>query len=434
MQHLYLYIVAIASWLALPAWAEEAQQDLGGVESRTVAANTSPANEESPAGGKPATVVEDSRTQNYDYSLANKQSAEAEKIKEASAPKVRQFHEVLDELLAEFGYDVRMKQLNGLKNLAIRRVAVSDTLPLSYGDYVELLVAERLRENARIRLINCIPCKTKTSRLVDSKLRITSPLTNVTEMQQAAEQMGIENFMDVVFVYHTTHMVLAFQIFDTSTKELVWARTYNSETIKSRFQKLAVDYSQVAKARQPGEEYKADYRYMFGVGGASVPNVGGKAGDNSFLALSFRATERFNNRHSEFGLLGNYYSAFSSILTDYPSVRDASTPAGSGSTPKVGPQPFKSAFSLYALYAHNFLGSIESYNTIRHGITGGVGALMSTGFMAGTMRGGWDTYFGRTFAVSLNGLYVMASSIKVNGESVRTQGGTGAELVVSYNF
>lgn len=414
MQRLKFHIVIIAAWLALPAWAEEMEQDIGAV--------------------RPATITDENRTQNYDYSLAAKQSAEAEKIKEASAPKVRQFHEVLDELLAEFGYDVRMKQLNGLKNLAIRRVAVSDTLPMSYSDYIELLVAERLRENARIRLINCIPCKTKTSRLIDSKLRITSPLTNVSEMQQAAEQMGIENFMDVVFVYHTTHMVLAFQIFDTSTKELVWARTYNSETIKSRFQKLAVDYSQVAKARQPGEEYKADYRYMFGIGGASVPNVGGMAGDKSFMALSFRATERFNNRHSEFGLLGNFYTAFSSILNDYPSVQDANAPADSTPTLTPGPQPFTSAFALYALYAHNFLGTIESYNTIRHGMTGGVGALMASGYMAGSMRAGWDTYFGRTFAVSVNGMYVMASSIKVNKKSVRTKGGTGGELVVSYNF
>ena len=42
-------------------------------------------------------------------------------------------------------------------------------------------------------------------------------------------------FMDAVLVYHTTHMVLAVDVFNAQTKELVWARTYNSETVKSRY-------------------------------------------------------------------------------------------------------------------------------------------------------------------------------------------------------
>ncbi|NRA44938.1 MAG: hypothetical protein HRU09_08290 [Oligoflexales bacterium] len=42
----------------------------------------------------------------------------------ASSKTVRRFHEVLDELLAEFGYDVKTGQIKGLKNLAIRKVDV----------------------------------------------------------------------------------------------------------------------------------------------------------------------------------------------------------------------------------------------------------------------------------------------------------------------
>lgn len=382
-----------------------------------------------PAAGPALATTSPGATNNYDMSLAGQQSDEAEKLSTASAPKIRRFHEVLDEVLAEFGYDVRMKQLDGLKNISIRRVAVSDTLPQSYSDYVELLVAERIRENSRVRLISCIPCKTRTSRLVDAKLRITSPITNVTDMNQAAESLGIENFMDVVFVYHTTHMVLAFQIFDTNTKEMVWARTYNSETVKSRYQKLAVDYSQVAKSR-PGEEYVPDYRYMFGAGGAFVPNLNGDAGDSTMMAVEFRGTEKFNNRHSEFGLMLDFYNSFSTFISEYPSSGvDATTPE-----PKPGPTPFKTAFGLTALFAHNFLGSIESYNTVRYGVHTGVGVLFAPGYLPGTLRLGLDSYFGRAFAVSMTSMYVMPSTILVRGANIATKGGPGGALLVSYNF
>ena len=79
---------------------------------------------------------------------------------------VRQFHEVLNDLLSEFAYDVKQGQVNGLKNLSVRRVDISDTLPKTYEQYVELLVSERIRENSKVKLINCVPCKTKSSTMV----------------------------------------------------------------------------------------------------------------------------------------------------------------------------------------------------------------------------------------------------------------------------
>ena len=171
----------------------------------------------------------------------------------ADSPTVRRFHEVLEELLVEFGHDIKKGQVKSLKNLSIRRTMISDTLPKSYANYIELLVAERFRENSRIKLISCLPCKSKSSRIINQKLVVTSPHTNMEEMARAADQLGIDYFMDIIMVYHTTHMVLAFQIFNTSSKELVWARTYNSETIRSRFQKLAVDYNQVVASRTSDE-------------------------------------------------------------------------------------------------------------------------------------------------------------------------------------
>ncbi|MGE0173606.1 MAG: hypothetical protein AB7T49_12490 [Oligoflexales bacterium] len=364
--------------------------------------------------------------------LTEAQEKDAKELELATPKTLRLFHEVLDELLVEFGYDVKMKQLGGLKNLSVRRVIVSDSLPKSYSIYLESLIEERIRENSRMRLVNCLPCKTKTSRLVNSSLQITSPLTNVAEMNRAAEELGIENFMDVTFVYHTTHMVLAFQIFDTQTKELLWARTYNSETVKSRYQRLAIDYSQVKQSRD-SDEYQPDFRYTAGLGAASIPNLSDNPDDKSMLALQFRGTEKFNNRSSEFGLMLSLYNATSSLLSDYPAQGEPETEAAEDDA-NFELEPFTTALAINAIFGHNFLRSIESYNEVRHGIHMGLGAFLASGYFAGTGRAGWDVFFGKTFIMSTSLVYIAASSVLVKNETVKTKGGAGGELVLSYNF
>ena len=50
----------------------------------------------------------------------------------------------------EFGYDVKMGQIKGLKNLSIRKIRVSKAIPRTYETYVEMLLAERIRD---------VPCR-----------------------------------------------------------------------------------------------------------------------------------------------------------------------------------------------------------------------------------------------------------------------------------
>ena len=363
------------------------------------------------------------------------QSAAADALRTASSKRVRRFHEVLDELLAEFGYDVKMGQIKSLKNVSIRKVEVSNALPRTYEEYIELLVSERIRENSRVKLINCIPCKTRTSTLVEGKLMITSPTTNLTRMEQAAAQLGIDTFMDVVLVYHTTHMVLAFSVFDTASKEMIWARTYNSETIKSRYQKLAIDYSQVAKSR-PGEDYSPEYRFLLGLGGSILPNVGGESKDNNFLVANFRGSEKFDNRTSEFGLLLSIHVSTSSLLKSYPGTgtKKTTTTTAPAEPTEIKPDPYKTALGIYGTYGHIFLGPVESYNVVRHGIHAGLGGLMSTGYMAASGRVGWDVFFGRRFTSSLSLIFVGPATVVVKGEEVKTKGGAGGDITLSLNF
>ncbi len=366
--------------------------------------------------------------------LQKVQTQEATKLKEANPKQIRLFHEVLDDLLNEFSYDVKSGQISGLKNLSIRKVSVSESLPHTYENYVELLIAERIRENSKVRMISCLPCKTKNTRIVDDKLMISSPTTNTDDMNRAANQLGIENFMDVVLVYHTTHMVLALQVFESSSKEMVWTRTYNSETLKTRFQKLAIDYSQIEKARS-SEEYKPDFRYLIGFGGGSIPNVEKSARESSMLSLQVRGTEKFDNRMNEFGLLLTLNMASSSILSSYPSEgpAPATTPETAAATERKA-KPFTNALGLFALYAHNFLGTLESYNEVRYGLNAGLGLHLASGYMAPTLRLGVDTYLGRRFSINGSLILVGSANILLDGSFVKVPGGLGADVVVSYNM
>jgi len=363
----------------------------------------------------------------------------AEKMRVSSAQTVRRFHEVLDELLAEFAYDVKMGQINGLKNLSVRNVDVSEAIPKTYRRYLELLVAERIRENAKIRLVSCLPCRSKTSRLVEGKLLVTSPTTNMEELNRAADQLGVDNFMDVILVYHTTHMVLAFQIFNTKTKETVWARTYNSETVRSRYQKLAVDFTQVDKGRT-SEDYVPEYRILFGIGGASVPNIGGTVDDSAMIAVNFRGTEKFNNRRQEFGLQLSFMMATNSLMSPVATEGEATTEEDAevvdeeAEVEELTPQPFKQALGLYAVYVHNFLGPLETYNKIRYGTHIGLGPMLAAGYMGPTIFGGLDVYFGKRWVVSPNVAYIAPSKILLGDEFVVTNGGIGGDVTLSVNF
>jgi hypothetical protein len=339
---------------------------------------------------------------------------------------------VLNDLLSEFTYDVKQGQVNGLKNLSIRRVDISDTLPRTYEQYVELLVSERIRENSKVKLLNCVPCKSKSSTMVEGKLMITSPLTNLQRMDEAANQLGIENFMDVVLVYHTTHMVIAFNVFNTQSKELTWARTYNSETLRSNYQRMAVDFNQVDKSRN-SDVYVPEYKIMLGVGGSQLPNVAGNDRDKSFLGVHIRALEKFDNRRLDFGLSTSIWTNTSNFLNAYPS-EGTSTSSTSTYTGKSRPLPYKYLLGIHGLVARNFVGSVEIYDKVRHGVHLGVGGVISKGYLAPSTRAGWDIYLGRRFVATIDVHYITQSSILVGSDFQSSRAGGGGDLALSYNF
>ena len=267
---------------------------------------------------------------------------------------------------------------------------------------------------------------------MDGKLMITSPLTNMQRMDEAATQLNIENFMDVVMVYHTTHMVLAFSVFNTTTKEEVWSRTYNSETVRSRYQKQAVDFNQIEKSRG-SEEYVPEYKFLFGVGSSQLPNVAGTDRDKSFIGLHLRSVEKFDNRKIDFGLLTSLWLNTSNLLKSYPSEGTGSSQS-STYTGSERPLAYKNLIGLHAIVARNFLGEVESYDRIRHGVHLGIGGVIATGYLAPSIRAGWDAYFGRRFVCTLGLHYITSSTILVGSTYEHARSGAGGDLVLSLNL
>lgn len=358
---------------------------------------------------------------------------EAERLTRESTGGVRRFHEVLDELLAEFAYDIKKGDMRNIKNLSIRKVDVSKAIPKTYKKYLRLLSSERIKENSNINMIVCLPCQRKSSKLVEGKLMVTSAATNLAMLRSAADQMGIDNFMDIVLVYHTTHMVLAFEVFDVQTGKMVWTRTYNSETSRSRYQKLAIDYKQVEKSRD-SDEYVPEYRLLIGLGGAGIPNIGGTTSDSTMINLQFRGTEKFDNRRTEFGILLSLYKTLNSIVKPYPTIGTSDEEEKAVEDEPLQPKPFTTAFGLYGLYAKNFIGAVESYDDTRLGMNTGLGIFLTSGYLAPIARLGLDAYFGRRFATNFSVLYIFPSEIVIAEEAVNTKGGIGADLVISFNY
>ena len=69
----------------------------------------------------------------------------------------------------------------------------------------KLLVLERIKDNTDVRIINCISCSIKKSKLIEGKIIITSPATSLNELKTSAHRLGIENFMDSTSLSYYTY-------------------------------------------------------------------------------------------------------------------------------------------------------------------------------------------------------------------------------------
>lgn len=340
----------------------------------------------------------------------------------ADAPKKndseRNFYEVLEDVIGDFEFDLKDGNVTGLKDLAIRNVVLSENVPPSFKNHLELLITERILKETKARVIQCLPCKSRKALLSGDQVTITSPDTNPVELARIAKLAGISHFMDIVFTYQPTGMVLSMYITDPETGSIIWSRSYNSENSRASAFRRGVDYSQIDSARKqteymPTVQYRTTILYLF------EPNVSGTTG---CIGAGFRMMERYDNRKKEVGFEMDY-------------LKDASTIVNSSAT-AASTVNLYSGINLTLLFVHgwNLIGDEENFNRARGHIFAAIGGTYSSGFLGGLARFGYEWRLGKHFAVSGNLGYRPSASAFLTGTSAGSVSGVEFGLGVSLLF
>lgn len=346
---------------------------------------------------------------------------------------VRKFNDVLFDLLNEFSYDLKINQAQNIKNASIRRVALSEVIPKSYEPYLESLVLERIRQHSKIRVIQCTTCRIKRSSVENGKLIISMPINNPAELDNIAVQQGIDTWIDVALLYQESGMILAFNAFDSKTKELVWTKTYNSETIyRKQLNADPVDSSNGGK----DEDLRTPSSYVaaFSVGWHMVPNV---TTTSNMLGFNLRVSEQFNFKRSEIGGMLVPIIDPGVLTKNYSNVEGDPTTTGevTAETVKKSIKPFQYGLGLFATYHHHFITLPENYELIRYGMHLGLGGIYAPGYLTFTGRSGMIMKFGRKFFLEFGVSYSMPTTITVKDSfTYKTKGGVGADGTFGFLF
>ncbi len=357
-------------------------------------------------------------------SAASREGQAAEATPSSPPPKTiaqqngeRNFYDVLEDLLADFEYDLKNGQVSGLKDLSIRNIATSENIPVSFRSHLELVVTERIMKNSKTRIVQCLPCRAKRTTVSGDQVVISSNDTNPVELSRIAKISGIEHFMDIAFSYQPAGMMLSLTISEPETGGVAWSRTYNSETSRSSAFRRGVDYTQIDEQRraseyQPTVQYRAIAYYLF------ERNVGSTTG---CLGFGFRMMERYDNRKKEVGFEMDY-------------LKDASSLAGGAVTP--GTINLYSGFNVTMLFVHawNLFGGEENYNQVRGGVFAALGGTYTSGFLGGLVRAGYEWRLAKHWGVSANLGYRPNASAFVGNKSIGTVSGPEFGIGISGIF
>ena len=326
----------------------------------------------------------------------------------------RNFYDVLEDVMGDFEFDLKNGNVTGLQSLAIRNIALSENVPTSFRNHIELLLTERILRNTKTKVLQCLACRAKRTTLNGDQVVITSPETNPVELSRIAREIGIEHFMDIAFSYQTSGIVMSLTISEPDTGSIVWSRSYNSETSRASAFRRGVDYSQIDDARKNNEytptiQYRGTLYYLF------EPNMNGTSG---CLGLGFSMVERYDNRKKEVGFELDY-------------LKDASTVVGSGTAATgAAANNIYSGFDLTLLFKHawNFIGEEENYNKPRGSLSAGIGGTYASGYLGGLIRTGWEWRLGKHFAVSADLGYRPSATAFIGTTATSGQSVSGAEF------
>lgn len=356
---------------------------------------------------------------------------------ESASQPVRQFNEVLDDLLDEFAYDLKSNAIPLTENLALRKVNLSQNIPSSYEKYLETIVSERVQTFSRSKVVHCPTCRVKQSVVKDGRVTIVMPINNKRTLDALAREYGIVAWMDVGLIYQSASMLLAFNVFDARSKELLWSKVYNSETIYQKFPRGVPGPSEdrAELAQIDPEEKSSEYNLGLGIGWSLVPNVSDSV---NMLALSVRLSEVFNKKHSEVGGQALVLVDTGVIVPEGKSEQGVNLEDSDQvekSEPEAVVESFKYGMGIFGTYHHNFFVSEESMDLIRPGAQLSLGALLAEGYLAFTAKVGVNLRMGRSLCLEADVLYSAPATIDLgDGFVYETQGGVGALAAFGFLF
>lgn len=346
------------------------------------------ADPEPPISGGPETkqaTKTPSNSDDWDFDATQKEVDSSEKSKYSDDKKTRNFYEVFEDVLADFEYDLKNGQVRGLKDLSIRNLAVSENIPESFKNHLELLITERIIKNSQGRVIQCLPCRSKRATLSGENMVISSPENNPVELARISKMSGIQYFMDVAFAYQPSGIILSLYISESENGTIIWSASYNSETSRAETFRRGVDYSQIDEARKatefdPTNQHRLTLYYLFERDVESYTGL---------LGLGYRIVERYDNRKKEVGFELDYF--FKPSLFTGTSPEDADI------------QSIWGVMNLTLVFLHvwNLIGDVENFNRARGSIFVGIGGTYASGFLGGLIRSGYEWRFAKHWALSL---------------------------------
>jgi hypothetical protein len=328
----------------------------------------------------------------------------------------RNFYDVMEDLMADFEYDLKTGEVKGLRDLAIRNIATSENIPPSFRNHLELVTTERIMKHSKTKVIQCLPCRSKKATLSGDQMLISSPETNPQELNRIAKMSGIANFLDIAFSYQANAMLISYYISEPDSNSIIWSRTYNSETSRAAAFRRGVDFSQMETARR-SSEYVPTLQYRAGIHIMMEPNLTQRT---TALAGVFRMMERYDNRRKEVGFELNY-------------IKDVTTISN---TSAVTTSNVWTGINATLLFTHtwNFIDTEENFNLARGALTAAAGGSYAGGFLGGLVRVGWEFRLAKHWAVSAALGYRPEASVFLMGTEAGVIKGLEYSFGINYLF
>ena len=343
----------------------------------------------------------------------------------------RSFGDVLRDLLNDFSYDLKTGKIPQSWTISIRSVSVNDSIPLSYRTYIQTLVLDRLQRFSKFQVIECPECHVKQTVVKDGQVKTFLPINDSGELDALASKFGIQAWMDVALIYEETSMILAVNIYDASSRQLLIAKAYSSANVSYK-----KDAELVNELGDEAEKLSVSELFMgLSVGYEIVPNV---RETSRMLSATVRFSEKFNLERSEIGSSFSFIFRPQSLNPKYPSAGDPSIVGAKkvDQSPKdIVLQPFNYGLIVQANYYHHFISYPQNVQTIRYGVHFDAGIVVSMGFLSYIMSVGPLINLGAGWFLEGAVSYSTPATLNLQNDfTYTTAGGFGGNIRFGFQF